>query len=340
MKKKEKLSIFVYTVCGVLVGTIIGGAVMMKLTGKRQDDRKAEAADAVRAELPFETPPVQTFAVTTMTFTATTTTTTTTFTTMTTTTTAPPPPPLEPHEISDILIPAKDALSMKYHYSDSDQYEYYSEWGSFRVPFTTESARFTYDGVIVAGIDPSKIEIAADNLLNLITVKLPEPEIISNDLDEDSIRYYDVHSPLFGSSDMNHYRSMIRDLKKKQADKTMNDSSFIAELNANAETVIRNVLKQSEKTAKFNVTFGDIPKQDGISIEFLPAGQNALTVPTEPTVPDEQQYEPENEAGEQDVSAADEPEDAVGGYGDSEDYAEEEQGAGEWDAELADDFFY
>ena len=289
MKKKiEKMSTIVYTAAGMLVGCAIGGTVMSKIQNKPQQDAQPVTADVLHADLSAETTPVQTFPTTTMTFTVTTTTTTTIFTTMTTTTTAPPPPPLDIQQVSAVLMPAKESLSMNYHYTDSDTYEYYSEWGGFRLPFTTESARYTYEGVIKIGIDPARIEMVVDNYFRTITIKLPEPEILSNELDENSIRYYDVQTPLFGGSGMNDYRGMIKRLKDKQADKVMRDTAFLNEVISKAEMTLRSFLMQSEKTADFKVQFGDLPVQDSsVSFEFLPSVQDSPAAPENPMIPEE-----------------------------------------------------
>ena len=291
--KKEMLSIFAYTAAGFLVGGVVWGTLVMNLKKPQQQQQTAQpvAAEAVRADLAAETQPVQTFPVTTMTFTVTTT--TTTLTTTTTTTTTPPPPPLDAMAVSAVLTPAKEALSMKYHYSDTDTYEYYSEWGGWRIPFTTESARYSYEGVITVGIDPAKIEMSIDNYTHLITIKLPQPEILSNELDEDSIRFYDVQSPLFGGSGMEDYRGIIKGLKDKQSAKVMRDTAFLSEVSANAENVVRTYLMQAEKTAMFGVKFGELPKQDGVTFDFLPYGEAQPTVPTEPAEPELPEEEPD-----------------------------------------------
>ena len=282
MKKIDRVNMIIYSAAGVLVGGIIGGTLVMNLHKRELQPMQPVSVDEVRATEPAESIPYPNFSVTTMTFTCTTT--TTTLTTTTTTTTAPPPPPLDVQGVSEVLSPIKEALSMKYHYSDTDTYEYYSEWGGFRLPFTTESAKYSYQGVITVGIDPAKIEAAVNNMFDQITIKMPKPEILLNELDEDSIQFYDVHTPLFGGSGMTDYRGIVTKMKKKHSEIVMKDTAFLKEVADHAENAVREYLMQNEKTSRFKVEFGELPKQEGVTFEFLPA---AGEIPSEPVEPAE-----------------------------------------------------
>lgn len=285
MKKKLDNVMLIYSAAGVLVGGIIGGTLVMNLHKPALQPMEAVPVNEVRVTEPAESIPMPSYSVTTMTFTCTTT--TTTLTTTTTTTTAPPPPPVESEDVSAVLSPAKEALSLKYHYSDTDEYEYFSEWGGFRLPFTTESAKYSYQGVITVGVDPNKIKAAVNNYFDLITIKMPEPEILSNELDEDSIRFYDVHTPLFGGSGMTDYRGIVRKQKEKQSALVMKDTAFLQEVAVHAENAVRSYLMQNDKTGRFTIEFGELPKQEGVTIEFLPSEGEEQPVPAEPDIPSE-----------------------------------------------------
>ena len=56
---------------------------------------------------------------------------------------------------------------------------------------------FSYDGVIKVGFDFAAIEVTPDNNTRRIRVKIPVPIVVSNDVDENSLRVYNESSNIF-----------------------------------------------------------------------------------------------------------------------------------------------
>ena len=65
------------------------------------------------------------------------------------------------------------------------------------VPFTTSHNIFSYDGVVKAGLDFSKIEVQIDDANKLATVKLPKREIFDISIDNESLKIYDESQSIF-----------------------------------------------------------------------------------------------------------------------------------------------
>ena len=65
------------------------------------------------------------------------------------------------------------------------------------VPFTTSQYIFSYDGVVKAGLDFSKIEVQIDDANKLATVKLPKIEIFDISIDNESLKIYDESQSIF-----------------------------------------------------------------------------------------------------------------------------------------------
>lgn len=65
------------------------------------------------------------------------------------------------------------------------------------VPFTTSQYIFSYDGVVKAGLDFSKIEVQIDDANKLATVKLPKREIFDISIDNESLKIYDESQSIF-----------------------------------------------------------------------------------------------------------------------------------------------
>lgn len=265
MKKKQKQEIIrniLYALSGVIVGGAVGGALLMKMVTEGDNRRAqaetaaeqsiAETADATQTETAPETeaPAAETV-----------------------TETAPPPepdPPPDADAVRALLKPAEPLLTMTYCYTDANSYETYSEvWGK-KMPFTTDSVILTCDGTISMAVDADAILYEVDAAAMEITVTLPEPQVISHELDEDSIQYYDVKSALFRATTLSDYTALIRGMKESIRERVVTEREFDRLTLAQAETVIRSCLSLSEVTADYAVTV------------ILPERPAAETAPDEP----------------------------------------------------------
>ena len=238
-QKSELARIVLYSMCSLIVGCAVGGALLMKIVveGKALPEHQQTAAESSAEEVPVPLPealPAET---------------------------VPEPEPVaEPlppdaDAVREMLKPAEPLFTQTYCYTDSDSYETHNEMFGKKVPFTTESVVLTYDGTICMGIDTAQIGYAVDPSQKQITVTLPQPELLSHDLDEDSIRYYDVKSSIFRSSSIADYTALIREIKQDVCKKVVNDRGFDRLTTENAETVIRSWLSGFEKTQDYKVVF-------------------------------------------------------------------------------------
>lgn len=113
---------------------------------------------------------------------------------------------------------------------------------SFDIPLTRTKFIYSYDGVIKAGIDFTKIEVEKDDLKRLITVTLPKPYILSTEIDFDSFELYDEQQSIFNPvsvKDVNDTnRAMVQTAEKDALAKGLLDRA-----EKNAETLIKNFLR-------------------------------------------------------------------------------------------------
>ena len=243
-RKHEVIRMLLYALSGMIVGGAVGGALLMKVVTEGDTRRaQAEAAAAERAAAltsaaPAETLPPETPAPLPE--------------------TEPPaeaPPPPDAALLRSLTEPAVPLFTAEYCYTDSDCYETHSEFWGWRVPLSTDSVVITCDGTICMAVDADAIvyEIAPDTAQ--ITVTLPEPEIVSHELDEDSIRYYDVKSALFRSPTLEDYTALIREIKARISDRVVHERDFGRKTLETAQTAIRSCLAAAPETAAYQVQF-------------------------------------------------------------------------------------
>ena len=161
---------------------------------------------------------------------------------------------LSVQNLKEIIEPASQLITTKYKYTNAADIENYKEAFGKKVIGTTTHTVFTYDGVISGGIDFSAIEYNIDNDARTIEITLPAPEIIANELDTNSFRFYDVSNSIFTDIKPEETIGKLDDLKKNEADKLIQDGEFLKDVNENAETLITSFLKMSDEIKDYTFT--------------------------------------------------------------------------------------
>ena len=69
----------------------------------------------------------------------------------------------------------------------------------------------TYDGIIKAGIDLSKVDLDVSG--SAVRVKLPEAEILSHEISEDSVEVFDEKTSIFNPFRVEDFTSFQADQK-------------------------------------------------------------------------------------------------------------------------------
>ena len=113
---------------------------------------------------------------------------------------------------------------------------------TFDIPLTRTKFIYSYDGIIKAGVDFTKIEVEKDELTRLITVTLPKSHILSSEVDFDSFELYDEQQSIFNPisvKDVNDTnQAMLRSAEKDALAK-----GLLERADKNAETLIKNFLR-------------------------------------------------------------------------------------------------
>ena len=157
-------------------------------------------------------------------------------------------------EVQQILEPASELITAKYYYTEASTYENHKNlFDKYKIPFTTDMAVFTYDGVISVGIDLAKIEINIDNEKMKILVLLPPLEETHHEIDHSSFEVpYEKDSP-FTKTSMKDYTDLIEVLKQEKSAEVMDKKNFINYAKENTVDVLEAFLKASSATSDYDV---------------------------------------------------------------------------------------
>ncbi len=113
--------------------------------------------------------------------------------------------------------------------------------GNFKIPLTNASYIFSYDGTIIAGVDFTQTNVDKNDANKTITITLPEVEIISSDVDQDSFQLYDEKKNIFNPTDITDYAESFADLKTSEEQKAI-DKGLLDNAKANACTIINSYM--------------------------------------------------------------------------------------------------
>lgn len=128
-------------------------------------------------------------------------------------------------------------------------------WG-WKVPLTTSKYIFSYDGIVKAGLDFSKLNYKVNELTKEIVIYLPEIEILSIELQEDSLVIYDESHNIFtplGLNDIQDARlAMIDEIRSRAL-----DNGLLEQATINAQTLIVGFLSGQYDLSEYHVDFRD-----------------------------------------------------------------------------------
>lgn len=111
--------------------------------------------------------------------------------------------------------------TVSYHYTHLARFENSRDFYGVRLPFTTKQFLLTYEGEIKAGIDlkQPQTEVMIDEM-GAVSVTLPEAEILSHEIDADSMEIFDEQAGLFNPftvTDFTSFQASQQALLEKKA---------------------------------------------------------------------------------------------------------------------------
>lgn len=138
-------------------------------------------------------------------------------------------------EIRDI----GELATIEYLYTDAGKFEDPAKLFGKEVPFsfTTKSFIAKWDGIIKAGVNVDEIEVEIDEFNKEIIVHIPEAEILSHEIDEESIQTLDEKNGLFNPIKVDDIREF--DVINKEAmEQRAIDKGLLDKAYENAKTII------------------------------------------------------------------------------------------------------
>ena len=117
--------------------------------------------------------------------------------------------------VESSLKEVKELTTLKYHYKNIASFESSQQFQGIKLPFTTKSFLYTYEGDINAGVDLDQAKVNVDENNKIITIKLPKAKVLSHDIDEDSIMVFDEKNSVFNPMELEDYTNFRKEEEAK-----------------------------------------------------------------------------------------------------------------------------
>lgn len=140
----------------------------------------------------------------------------------------------------------------EYNYTHIEKVDSSREINGYTIPFTTSMFIYSYDGTIMAGIDFTKIQIDKNDAEKVITVTLPNVEIISSDVDQDSFTLYDEKNNIFNPISVTDVADSFADLKNSEEEKAIEKGLF-DRARESAVTLVENFMRGSYDVEDYEI---------------------------------------------------------------------------------------
>lgn len=115
--------------------------------------------------------------------------------------------------IKNQLVEINELAVYSYEYSKVGKFSDNLTFNGWDIPLTQKSFLITYNGTLKAGVNFKDSQIEIEN--RHIYISIPQSEILSHEIDENSIEVYDETNNVFNQISINDYKTFAKKEKNK-----------------------------------------------------------------------------------------------------------------------------
>lgn len=144
-------------------------------------------------------------------------------------------PVLSSITVENQLQQISQLATIRYSYTNMGQFENSNEFYGIKLPFTTKSFIVAYDGTITAGVDLTEAKVTVTD--QKVTIALPAPQILSHEVDPNSLEVFDETTSIFNPITIEDYTGFQADQQGVMEEKAI-QSGLLTQAKDQAETAI------------------------------------------------------------------------------------------------------
>ena len=167
------------------------------------------------------------------------------------------PPVLSSITVQNQLQQISQLATVRYSYTNMGQFENSNEFYGIKLPFTTKRFIVAYDGTITAGVDLSQAKVTVTD--QKVTIALPAPQILSHEVDPNSLEVFDETTNIFNPITIEDYTGFQADQQGVMEEKAI-QGGLLTQAKDQAEAAIGGLitpLLQEGQTLEITVADGE-----------------------------------------------------------------------------------
>lgn len=111
---------------------------------------------------------------------------------------------------------------------------------------------YSYDGVVTAGIDCTKIDVSKDDTKKEITISIPKSDIYSVNVDQESFKVYEEKERLWNQLTLSDFNSSRTEFENSAKEKALS-KGILKQADTNAKNVIKNFVDALQESDDYRV---------------------------------------------------------------------------------------
>ena len=148
-------------------------------------------------------------------------------------------PVLSSITVENQLQQISQLATVRYSYTNMGQFENSNEFYGIKLPFTTKSFIVAYDGTIIAGVDLTQAKVAITD--QKVTISLPAPQILSHEVDPNSLEVFDETTSIFNPITIEDYSGFQADQQGVMEEKAL-QAGLLTQAQDQAEAAVTGLL--------------------------------------------------------------------------------------------------
>lgn len=167
------------------------------------------------------------------------------------------PPEIDADLLTNRMQQAQELVTVKYFYTNMGKFEESSNFYGWRIPFSSKSFIVSYDGKISAGVDLGRASVKKEGAQVVVT--LPQPEILSHEIDQESLKVYDESRNIFNQISVEDYAQFSVDQQQVMEQKAL-EGGLLEEAKGAAERALTGLLAAlAPEEENWQITFVYLP---------------------------------------------------------------------------------
>lgn len=138
----------------------------------------------------------------------------------------------------------------EYDYTKVGKFSNSLKFNGWTVPLTQKSFLITYEGKMKAGVDLSDVKVEKNH--NKIIVKTSAVKILSNEINENSIKVYDETKNIFNQISIKDYKTFAQKQKEK-VEKEAIKNDFLVKTEDKVKKSIKELIYMTIDQSKYEV---------------------------------------------------------------------------------------